>query len=509
MFKPHRNVFKQTIQGGIYMSKRQFPENFLWGGATAANQFEGAWEEGGKGISVADCERTHFDIDVKDYKSQNAITTEDVLKALETDDEVHYPKRHGSDFYHHYKEDIALLGEMGFKCFRMSIAWSRIFPNGDDSEPNEEGLQFYDNVFDELHKYGIEPLVTMSHYEPPINLVLNYHGWYSREVIGMFTKFVETICTRYKDKVKYWLTFNEVDSMMRHPYTTGGLIEDRFPGKNFEEVIFQAMHHQFVASALATKICHEIIPGSMVGCMLTKKTYYPYTCRPEDMLMAQQNMRSTYCYSDTQVFGEYPAYLLSRFKNKGINIVKKPGDDEIMKKYTVDFVSFSYYSSSCVAQPREGLEKAVGNNDVAFKNPYLPSSDWGWQIDPLGLRISLVDLYDRYRKPLFVVENGLGAKDVVREDGTIDDQYRIDYFDAHFKAMLDAIEYDGVNLLGYTSWGCIDLVSESTKQMSKRYGFVYVDCDDYGNGTYERKRKKSFNWYKKVIKTNGAYLFEK
>ncbi|MTI49313.1 glycoside hydrolase family 1 protein [Sporosalibacterium faouarense] len=490
------------------MSKREFPKGFLWGGATAANQFEGAWKEGGKGISVADCARSHLDIDVKDYKRQNAVTTEDVLKALETEDTVYYPKRRGSDFYHHYKEDIALLAEMGFKCFRMSIAWSRIFPNGDDSEPNEEGLQFYDKVFEELEKYGIEPLVTMSHYEPPVNLVLNYDGWYSRELIGMFTKFVETICRRYKDKVKYWLTFNEIDSIIRHPYTTGGLIEDRFSGKNFEEVIFQAMHHQFVASALATKICHEIIPDSMVGCMLTKKTIYPYSCRPEDVLIAQQNMRSTYCYGDTQVFGEYPSYLLARFKNRGINIVKESGDDEIIKKYPVDFVSFSYYSSLCAAEPREGLKEAVGNNSTAYENPYLSSSDWGWQIDPLGLRISLIDLYDRYRKPLFIVENGLGAKDIVKEDGTIDDQYRIDYFDAHFKAMLDAIEYDGVDLLGYTSWGCIDLVSESTKQMSKRYGFVYVDCDDYGNGTFERIRKKSFDWYKKVISTNGASLFE-
>ncbi len=490
------------------MTRREFPKGFLWGGATAANQFEGAWKDGGKGISVADCARAKFDIDVKDYKKQNAITTEDVLKALETEDTVYYPKRRGSDFYHHYKEDIALLAEMGFKCFRMSIAWSRIFPNGDDSQPNEEGLAFYDRVFDELHKYGIEPLVTMSHYEPPINLVLNYDGWYSRELITLFTRFVETICTRYRDKVKYWLTFNEIDSMIRHPYTTGGLIEDRFPGKNFEEVIFQAMHHQFVASALATKICHEIIPGSMVGCMLTKRTYYPYSCKPEDVLLTQQNMRGTYCYSDAQVFGEYPSYLLARFKNKGINIVKEPGDDAIMKQYPVDFVSFSYYSSQCIAEPREGLEHAVGNNSTAYKNPYLPSSEWGWQIDPIGLRISLVDLYDRYRKPLFVVENGLGAKDVVKEDGTIDDQYRIDYFSGHFKAMLDAIEYDGVDLMGYTSWACIDLVSESTKQMSKRYGFVYVDSDDYGKGTFKRKRKKSFGWYKKVIATNGASLFE-
>jgi len=401
-----------------------------------------------------------------------------------------------------------MFAEMGFKVYRMSIAWSRIFPHGDDTEPNEEGLKFYDDVFDECIKYGIEPLVTMSHYEPPIHLTLNYDGWASREVIDMFVRYVEVICERYKNKVKYWLTFNEVDSMIRHPYTTGGLIEDRFPDRNFTEVIFQAMHHQFVASALATKICHEKIPGSMVGCMLTKLTYYPYTCKPEDVLQAQQDMRSTYCYSDTQVFGEYPAYLLAKFRNEGLNIQMEKDDLNIMKKYPVDFVSFSYYMSSCSAKSVEGLDTAVGNTITAVKNPYLPASDWGWQIDPIGLRISMVDLYDRYRKPLFIVENGLGAKDELI-DGTVDDQYRINYFDVHFKEMLNAIEIDGVECLGYTSWGCIDIVSESTKQMSKRYGFIYVDCDDLGNGTYKRYPKKSFYWYKKVIETNGACLFEK
>lgn len=487
--------------------QRTFPEGFLWGGATAANQVEGGWREGGKGISVSDCARAHFDTDVTNYMAHNQVTSKDIEEALATDDEVYYPKRHASDFYHHYKEDIRLFAEMGFKVYRMSIAWSRIFPNADDTKPNEEGLKFYDNVFDELHKYGIEPLVTMSHYEPPINLVLNYKGWYSREVIGFFTRFVETICTRYKDKVKYWLTFNEVDSMIRHPYTTGALIEDRFPGQNFEEVIFQAMHHQFVASALATKICHEIIPGSMVGCMLTKLTYYPYTCKPEDVLQAQQTMRGTYCYSDTQVFGEYPAYLLSRFQNSGIHIHKEEGDEAVMKAHPVDFVSFSYYNSSCAAKDTSNLDVTAGNTVNAIKNPYLKASDWGWQIDPTGLRISMVELYDRYRKPLFIVENGLGAKDILKEDDSIDDQYRIDYLREHLKAVADAIAEDGVPCLGYTSWGCIDIVSESTKQMSKRYGFIYVDCDDYGKGTYRRLKKKSFDWYKKVIETNGSSLY--
>ena len=275
----------------------------------------------------------------------------------------------------------------------------------------------------------------------------------------------------------------------------------------FEEVEYQAMHHQFVASALAVKITHENIPDAKVGCMLTKLTYYPYTCKPEDVLQAQQDMRSTYCYSDTQVFGEYPAYLLTKFKNEGLNIKMEERDLEIMKKYPVDFVSFSYYSSSCVAKDDAGLKKTAANTNIAIKNPYIPSSDWGWQIDPIGLRVSLVDLYDRYRKPLFIVENGLGAKDELI-DGKVDDQYRIDYFDAHFREMYNAIYEDGVDLMGYTSWGCIDLVSESTKQMSKRYGFIYVDADDLGNGTYKRYKKKSFDWYKHVIGTNGACLFE-
>ena len=470
-------------------------KSFLWGGAVAANQYEGGYQEGHKGLSVTDV------MSAGDVDHPREISYE-IL------DDKYYPNHYGIDFYHHYKEDIALLAGMGFKVYRMSIAWSRIFPRGDELEPNEEGLKFYDDLFDECHKYGIEPLVTMSHYEPPINLVLNYNGWYDREIIDMFVKYVDVITDRYKDKVKYWLTFNEVDSMIRHPYTTGGLVRDRFEGKNFTEVIFQAMHHQFVASALATKIAHEKNPDCKVGCMLTKLTYYPYTCKPEDVLQAQQDMRSTYCYSDTQVFGEYPAYLLTKFKNEGLNIKMEEHDLEIMKKYPVDFVSFSYYSSSCVAADTKGLEMSAGNTVTAIKNPHIPSSDWGWQIDPIGLRISCVDLYDRYRKPLFIVENGLGAKDTVEADGSINDDYRIDYLREHIRQMYKAIEEDGVELMGYTTWAPIDLLSNSTNQMSKRYGFIYVDVDDYGNGTYKRSKKKSYDWYKEVIATNGSSILD-
>lgn len=488
------------------MTARTFPQDFLWGGATAANQLEGGYREDGKGISVEDCMRQHFDQDLRDYNLQNHVTLEDVKRALETEDMVNYPKRRGVDFYHHYKEDIALLGGMGFKCFRMSIAWTRIFPMGDEEEPNEAGLEFYDRVFDECRKYGIEPLVTMSHYEMPVHLALKYGGWHSRKTVDFFLRFVRTICERYKDKVKYWLTFNEIDSMIRHPFTSAGLLEDCFPGQNFEEVVFQAMHHQFVASAAAVKICHEQIPDSKVGCMLTKLTYYPYSCRPEDVKKAQDIMRSTYCYSDAQVFGEYPRFLLNYFRKNGIHIQKEPGDDELMRKYPVDFVSFSYYNSYCAAENGEGLTRSAGNTAVGFKNPHLEESQWGWQIDPMGLRISLVDLYDRYRKPLFIVENGLGAKDLL-ENGTVNDDYRIAYMQAHLKAVLDAIDLDGVDVMGYTCWGCIDLISESTRQISKRYGLIYVDCDDYGRGSYDRYKKRSYDWYRQVIESNGANLF--
>ena len=482
---------------------RKFPKGFLWGGATAANQIEGGYNEGGKGISVSDCAKMKRNVNVKDYHKLNEVTTKDIEEALENlQDTVNYPKRHGSDFYHRYKQDIALLAEMGFKVFRMSIAWSRIFPNGDELYPNEEGLKFYDDVFDELLAHGIQPLVTMSHYEPPIHLVLKYNGWYARDLITFFERYVKVICERYKNKVKYWITFNEIDSIIRHPYTTGGLVKDRFAGMNFEEVCYQAMHHQFVASALATKICHEIIPDAKVGCMITKLSFYPMTCKPEDILESQKRMRNIYAYSDTQVFGEYPSYLLTYYENHGIHIEKHEGDDEVMKNYPVDFVSFSYYMSSCVAADEDDLEKTAGNTVMALKNPYLPSSEWGWQIDPIGLRVSLVELYDRYRKPLFIVENGLGAKDEL-VNGKIHDTYRIEYYRQHFQCMYDAIVEDGVDLMGYTSWACIDLISESTKQMSKRYGFIYVDADDDGKGTYDRYRKDSFYWYQKVIRNNS------
>ena len=495
------------------------PKDFLWGGATAANQYEGGWNIGRRGKSSDDVitNGTHTEPRCITFvnKSGERVKAPMFVGAdyedvdhFECFDDCLYPNHEATDFYHHYKEDIALMAEMGFKCFRLSIAWSRIFANGgmEGEQPLEEGLKFYDDVFDECLKYGMQPLVTMSHYEPPLAFCMDYNGWYDRRSIEFFTRYVDVITKRYKDKVKLWLTFNEIDSIIRHPFMTGGLIESRFKPEEFEEVEYQAMHHQFVASALAVKITHENIPDAKVGCMLTKLTYYPYTCKPEDLLEQQQRMRQIYCYSDTQVHGEYPKYLLQMYKNKGFNIKMTDEDLEIMKKYPVDFISFSYYSSSCVAADTKGLEMSAGNTETAIKNPYIPSSDWGWQIDPIGLRISCVDLYDRYRKPLFIVENGFGAIDVKEEDGSCHDPYRIDYLRAHIEEMKKAVEEDGVDLIGYTTWGCIDLISNGTGEVQKRYGFIYVDRDNLGKGTYQRKKKDSFEWYKKVIESNGENL---
>lgn len=487
------------------MQKYKFPEGFLWGGAMAANQCEGAWNVDGKGMSVADCSTYKPNVDPKDYVSQHGITSADIEAAMKSDDMCLYGKRHGIDFYHHYKEDLALFEEVGFKTLRVSIAWTRIYPNGIEDTPNEKGLQFYEDLFTEMRKRGIEPLVTLHHYEMPLYLSNHYDGWYQREVIELFLRFCKTVFKRYKRLVKYWLTFNEIDSVFRHPFTTIGIVSDRYPREKLEEMIYQALHHQFVASALATKCLRQIIPEAKMGCMLTRTLSYPENCHPKNCLLAQKDNRYNYFFADVQVFGEYPGFILNEWTKKNITVNRMPGDEEILKQYPVDFVSFSYYMSMVSSIDAEKREKVNGNLTSGVKNPYLDVTEWNWQIDPDGLHYSLIDLYDRYRKPLFIVENGLGNKDRVEADGSIIDDYRIDYFREHIAAIGEAVA-DGVDVMGYTPWGCIDMVSMSTCQMSKRYGFIYVDLDDLGNGTDDRKRKKSFYWYQKVIKTNGEDL---
>lgn len=484
---------------------KNFPDDFLWGGATAANQIEGGWNVDGKGLSVSDVYQFDPELPKDKWLDQWFLMThKQVEEAMDPNSKKFYPKRHGVDFYHHFKEDISLFAEMGFKCFRMSIAWTRIFPRGDEQTPNELGLKFYDEVFDTLLAHNIIPIVSLSHYEMPLTLVTEYGGWPNRQVVDLYLNFAKTVFERYKTKVKYWMPFNEINCVKHHPYVSIGVIEENHP--NLEQAKYQGAHHQFVASALATKACHEIIPGSQIGCMISYQMLYPHTCQPDDVQACEEQQRVSLFFSDVLARGYYPAYTERMLKEKGVELIKHTGDDEIMYQYPVDFVSFSYYMSSTVSAHPESLEGAVGNLITGgIRNPYLPSSEWGWQIDPKGLRLALNQLYDRYQKPIFIAENGLGTSDKINADGTISDDYRIDYLRQHIVQMQEAIT-DGVKLFGYTWWGPMDIVSASTNQVTKRYGFVYIDQDDVGNGSKNRIKKKSFGWYKKVIESNGSDL---
>ena len=470
-------------------------KNFLWGGATAANQCEGGYNEGGRGLA---------NVDVTPHGKDRYPVLAGKMKMLELDDEHYYPALKSIDMYHHFREDIKLFGEMGFKTYRLSIGWTRIFPKGDELEPNEEGLKFYEELFKECHKYGIEPLVTITHFDCPIHLIKEYGGWRNRKLIEFYQRLVTVLFNRYKGLVKYWLTFNEINMILHAPFIGGGIVFEE--GDNEAQIKFTAAHNQLVASAYATKIAHEINPNNKVGCMLAAGNYYPYTCHPEDVFKAMNLDRENYFFIDVQSRGEYPKYALKQLEREKIDVGMTEEDKKVLKENTVDFISFSYYSSRTASADPEVNKTTAGNIFASIKNPYLKASEWGWQIDPLGLRITMNMLYDRYQKPLFIVENGLGAKDVLTENGEVIDDYRIDYLRAHIKSFMDAVELDGIELWGYTPWGCIDLVSAGTGEMSKRYGFIYVDRDDAGNGSLKRSKKKSFTWYKNVISSNGENL---
>lgn len=464
----------------------KFPKHFLWGGAIAANQVEGAYNEGGKGLSTSDM--------------QPHGTLGEVVNREKTD--VFNIKDKAIDFYHRYPEDIALFAEMGFKFLRLSIAWTRIFPNGDEETANENGLCFYDRLFDEMAKYDIIPMVTLSHYEMPYGLVRDYGGWGNRKTIDFFERYARTVFKRYKDKVKYWLTFNEINMSLHIPFTGVGLAND----SSLQE-IYQAIHHQLVASARTVKACHEIIPDAKIGNMMLGAIAYPLTPKPADVMATLEENRKWMFFGDVQVRGYYPTYMHKYFQDNDIKLNFTDEDKKSLKE-TVDFVSFSYYMSSCGTADKQntGKEDLMAAMNMT-PNPYLKASEWGWQIDPVGIRILLNTLYDRYQKPLFIVENGLGAKDKINPNGSIEDDYRIKYLNDHLVQVSQAIS-DGVEVIGYSSWGPIDLISASKAEVSKRYGYIYVDIDDKGNGTLERKRKKSFSWYQSVIKTNGEALKE-
>ncbi|MFW2500821.1 6-phospho-beta-glucosidase [Clostridium diolis] len=472
-----------------------FSKDFLWGGAVAAHQVEGGWNKGGKGPSVAD-------VMTAGAHGVSRRITDGVIKG------ENYPNHEAIDFYGHYKEDIALFAEMGFKCFRTSIAWTRIFPKGDEFEPNEEGLKFYDNMFDELLKHGIQPVITLSHFEMPYHLVKKYGGWSNRKVIEFFVRYATTVMERYKNKVKYWMTFNEINNQKNtvnsiFAWTCSGIQFKE--GENREEVMYQAVHHELVASALVVKKGHEINPDFQIGCMCSFVPIYPFSCNPDDMMLQVESMHDRYLFADVHCRGHYPSYALKEWSRKGYDIKMELEDAKILAEGTVDYLGFSYYMSDVVKSGVNEVDKdsVNGGSSASVRNPHVKASDWGWQIDPVGLRYSLNLLYERYELPLFIVENGFGAIDVKDADGSCNDNYRIDYLRTHIKEMKKAIELDGVDLLGYTPWGCIDCISFTTGEMKKRYGFIYVDKDNEGNGTLERSKKKSFDWYKKVISSNG------
>lgn len=467
-----------------------FRKDFLWGGASAANQCEGAWDEDGKGPNTADF-MTAGSVDAK-RRITYPVREKGVL----------YPGDIAVDHYHRFEEDIRLFGEMGYKCYRMSIAWSRIFPNGDEEEPNEAGLAHYDAVFDACRKYGIEPLVTISHYETPVGLQ-KYGSWRNHKVVDFFLRYCETIFKRYKGKVRYWLTFNEINSMtmgLMSGWMAGGIDED-----SPEQDRITAGYHQFLASARAVKLAHDIDPENKVGAMFGGIFSYPATCDPEDVFSNLSFMRNGLLYPDVQCRGYYPSYALKDFERRGLVLPEEPGDAEELRAGTVDFLSYSYYFT-LVAGKETTFDVSTGSPTTGYTNPYVQKTQWGWGIDPLGLRYSLNMFWDRYQKPLMIVENGLGARDVLEEDGSIHDPYRIDYHRAHIAAMRDAVDIDGVDVMGYTTWGCIDFVSAGTGEMRKRYGMIYVDADDAYQGSFNRYKKDSFYWYKKVIESNGEDL---
>ena len=486
--------------------KQGFEEGFLWGGAISCSQAEGGFRDGGKGVSTQDLRYLDPSWDREQVEAKHhgsPFSTQEFEQALQDMDTTYYPNRRGIDFYHHYKEDIALFAEMGMKIFRTSICWSRIFPNGDDAQPNAQGIAYYRSMFEECKKYGIKIFATMLHYDIPVQLVLKYGGWKSRKTIDFYLRYAKVLFEEYGDLVDFWLPFNEFNAGRFAPWDGVCLIPDQ--EANLNQAVFQCLHHQFLASARAVALCHQMLPGAKIGGMIARFTTYPATCKPQDALQAlQDDQYANWFYTDIMARGRYPAYMDRYFDRFHICIEKEPGDDEILRNGTVDFLSFSYYFSQ-VSTSDQGWEKTAGNLIMANKNPYLETSEWGWQMDPIGLRVTLNQMYDRYGLPLFVAENGLGTTDILQQDGTVHDAYRIDYLRSHIEQMKQAV-IDGVELIGYTMWGIIDVVSCGPLTMDKRYGVIYVDLDNGGKGSGKRYRKDSFYWYKKCIASNGEDL---
>ena len=476
-----------------------FPKDFLWGGAVAACQIEGAYDVDGRGLSTSDIHRYDKEMDRAHIEKEGGGTLAQI-KAAMNDEEGYYPKRYGIDFYHTYKSDLALLKEMGFKAFRTSISWSRIFPKGDEEEPNEKGLQFYDALIDEIIKDGMEPVITMSHYDIPLYLVTEYGGFANRKVAEFFVRYAKVLLKRFKGKVKYWIVCNQVNLVPTVQFGSLGIYDDQTTPDKMEELMYQSVHNQFVACAKIKKLASSIDPNAVLGTMIADGTLYPATCKPEDIVMTMQKNRMQYFFTDVQLRGEYPAYALHYFKEKGIHLDITPEEEQLLKDNTLEFLAISYYYTRICDSTKNSMKPFEGE-----QNPYLKPTPWEWRADSLGLYNTLSQLSDRYQIPIMIAENGLGAIDTVEEDGSIHDAYRIEYLREHILQMKRAI-LDGADVFAYLSWGPIDIVSSSSAEMSKRYGYIYVDLDDYGQGSGKRIKKDSFYWYKDVISSNGEKL---
>ena len=488
-------------KGNAYKMNKEFFETrintILWGGATASSQYEGGWNEGGKGMDTQDC-REYLPRTSNATVATRLLTKDAIKRAKENSNNSWYPFRTGSDGYHRIDEDISLLKELGIDIYRLSISWARLFPNGDENEPNPDGIKYYDEVIQKVNKAGMKIFLTMNHYALPLYLVEEYGGWTNRKTIDFYVRFAKTVFTHWGEFIDYYLPFNEINAGYFSPYNGVGLVRNNENEAYDESLVFKSLHHQFVASAKTIKLGHEMVKGKF-GCMIACFCYYPYSCNPLDniKLVHEENVNQWFC-SDVLTRGYYPNYMKRFFEERNIQFEITQEDVELLKENTADFVSFSYYQS-CVISSEE-KEKTAGNLVVSTKNPYLKATEWGWEIDPIGLRVSLNKVYDRYQKPIFISENGLGNRDVLNEDGTIHDQCRIKYLNEHFEQIKEA-QKDGVDVLGYIMWGVIDIVSAGSCEMEKRYGVVYVDADNHGNGTYDRIKKDSFYWYKNFIES--------
>lgn len=469
--------------------------SILWGGATSASQYEGGWQEGNRGMDTQDCRPYQ-------KRSSNATTTTRLLtqttidqaKAVSVDSG--YPFRKGSDGYHHIHEDMDLLEELGLDIYRLSISWSRLYPKGDEEEPNPEGIAYYNQIFNRIRNNNMKVFLTMNHYAVPLYLVEHYGGWTNRKLITFYLRFAKTVFEQWGDCIDYYLPFNEINAGYFSPYNGVGLVRKEDSPYD-QSLVFQSLHHQFVASAKVIQLGHEMVKGSF-GCMIACFCYYPYSCKPEDnmKLINEENVNQWFCM-DVLSRGAYPHYIWRFFEERGIHIEISAEDKQVLKDHTADFVSISYYQSSVISV--EEKEKTAGNLVVSTINPYLKATKWGWQIDPIGLRISLNKVYDRYQKPVFISENGLGSEDILDANNHIHDAYRIAYLQEHFEQIHEAVK-DGVEVLGYIMWGIIDIVSAGSCEMEKRYGVIYVDADNEGNGSYARYKKDSFAWYQNYIK---------